>query len=512
MFIGTDTFAYALLASLFVMCGTYLSLADISQVPTVLKMLAAKPSDPLKLDMTVTALPQFFQLALYCVCNGIFLAYYYGVGSTAGVTVNYKYVWMSSTFWLFSAAWLFDMIAAAIHNNSRWGNTIYRKLSTEEFGTYSRIYDRFNYVFAVLVLVAQLVMSMLCLYMFTTAQATSVVQTMLVVTAAILIFQIILEATRVFLNAGKYATTASTNYQALVNNGAFRIKNVKINLDLLNKQEGKTVKFGPTGAQAFPANNEHVALLHHIEDRIASEGHKYSLGIKDYAVIQNGRENDFIVLKREDAAALLASDKTSSLQRIKYGLLGGKKGSDEMGGSGNPALESYLATDTVPLLSQISSEEPCYLRFTNHVCGYGIGNGAWYNFSASLPYVYTLYMLAYNIYSFRDGGSGLLFTILTSCLAFFISRVTFDGNWFQLLIYNQVLGLTAIVYPAEVRSSNKFLMQTDIIDSLSNNSLQLTSTAMGDTYDAQLTTWFSFATSVAFLIMTVVILGRKTVV
>jgi hypothetical protein len=482
MFVGTSPFAYAVLAGLVVIAALYFSYVNIFHTlrivlkrPEVVVDSADKGN---KRGDVVICTIQLAAIAVACTAVSTWFV-------QAAPTQVHQEMWLLTCAYLFLYVSFVDNLSSWFYNGTKGAGINW--LFSKWYADPERAVAIFNTATAYCSLLVQLSAAVAYLYLYPD-QSSTTMRSILSTTCALLFVILLFQFAKVYMvDSGKIKSSAL--YTALQENGAMRIKNIQVAADL-SKLEGKTVKFAQTGNQTFPANDPDIAVLHHIEQQVLTKGPQYGLSVKNYAAIQKGNDNDFLVLRQEDAAELLAADPQAYTQNPKYGMLGGSAS----------GFHTELGNKKVILLSKLSdSAESMYKPFSSHVSGFGVGWAASHGFSAWFPYLYTLFLLAYNIFTFRDGGVGLLYTSLTCLPALYMSWIGRHGQWFQLFALNQLVGISLVVYP--YWNTGKYIMQTSIIGSTSNNSLQLTSVAMDNNYDAEFTGYFAFANACLFFIL-----------
>jgi hypothetical protein len=76
-----------------------------------------------------------------------------------------------------------------------------------------------------------------------------------------------------------------------------------------------------------------------------------------------------------------------------------------------------------------------------------------------------------------------------------------DGQWFQLFAWNQLLMAPAAIYPQLAQNTNLYLMNTTIMNDNTTSVLQQPYyTSIGESLDAQFTAYVAFSSAVVFFI------------
>jgi hypothetical protein len=513
MFLGPSPPLYTLLAGVFIILGIYTSLVDLAALRNAAKDILYTPKgiETMGWKTKLTLVPVALACGWFAYAVGV-TSWWYNQTTTVR---NFKAIWLISPLYIYMSVCFLHLM----DHLSAWASV--KAMLDRTVPGASDMMKRYRlgangwaftlYAFSVLALSTHILMSIMCLYYFTggVEQPSSTTRSFTVATGAILLAILMIEMV-IVLRLKRGTTVASNFYEGLAQNGAMRLKGVQLKQDL-SKLEGKTVKFGPTGDQLFPASDPNVAMMHHIEQQVLAKGPQYGLSVKNYAVVQNGFENDYLVLSQEMAAKMLSQDPISHVDRIKYGMMGYDDFKYEftagpLTGKEAAKVNYFLAYRPTSggLLHRSYGGEPPILRFTDHVCGNGYGYGIWYNYSCWLGYLFTLYMLTINIQVYRDGGTGLVYTIIGCLPALFMSMFGLDGQWFQLFAWNQLLAPPVAIYPEVAQNTNLYLMNKTIMDDNSTASLQNPyAPTIGDTYDAQFTGYFAFASACVFLIATI---------
>ena len=530
MFLGNSVFLYGFLGGLVVLAAITMSLVDIKG--TLLSVKYTRPT-PASLDSYIG-----FELSgsTLLLASG-WLAFSLGIGYSwwvgiAGADRNFKVVYLISVLTTYAAVCFVDILThwSVMYRfrqaGVRFGYYFLGVPLEEEMTTTSKAQltyslAAFNYAVMWGALAIHVAIGVACIYIefptTSTLQPYSVFQSVTAAGGGVVLLILFLQAFKV---GGSNKASLRSLYKGLVDSGqVMNIKNVKINTDL-SKFEGKTTKFAQVGNQAHPLDEPAVTLVKHIEDRVLKEGKPYGLGLHNYAIVQHGHDNDFLVLDQSMAAGLLSEDPVSRIHRAKYGLLGKKPKNEDDATDGlsakvNAVLEGRNKEtkwkSQVGLLNRLYVEEPAYVRMYHHVCGFGLGFGAWYNLSAWFPWVFTLYTLTLNIQVLRDGGAGALLSWLTALIPLLLSEFGYNGGWAQVHAWGQMLGTAIAIFPVYLPTGQKYIMTPAVIlDSVTPCLQHPELDAIGKSYDAQFTSGLAISTAILFAIMSTLFLGFRT--
>lgn len=548
MFLGASPFTYAFLEGLVVLAAIIMSLVDLYQT-SVLRIRMMQANSYANIDQStaveISSVPLLFYMAWIAAATGIG---YYWFNGVALADRNFKVIYLISVLSIYLAPATMDLFThmryiqllqrgglRARNAGTKVINFMgkaagYKNLAGETIedvalGTTqksetnnpadpvepARDYATINYVAQMAALAAHTIMGVACINIGFNGganQPVSNVQVATSVNGGLILMLLFIEGGRVYGSKGAWGKSTRELYKAMIDANHWVIKDISIAPDL-SKFSGQTVKLAQTGDATYPADDPMVALAKHIESRVAREGHSYGLSVKNYAAIQDGFSNKFLITTQQKAATLLSQDAPSKIHRAKYGLLAPATESEAK----EPNTRDQNVDDIlkkraqqmplVPILNRMYHNEPACLRFYHAVCGFGIGYGNWFNLSNWFPWVFLLYVYTINIQVLRDGGAGAAMTWITMVPTLLLSWYGYDGQWPQLNSLGQLYGVGFIIFTTYLGASNqKYIMSSAVIGDDTAGCLQdVTCATIGDDWDAQFTAYFSLCTSIVFVLL-----------
>jgi hypothetical protein len=306
-----------------------------------------------------------------------------------------------------------------------------------------------------------------------------------------------------FLQLGlvyKYNVTSSGRLLAVTDaNGTVLSTAAPLKLDSDSIKLGSSLKplqFGPTGDKLFDASVPEHRFLLEIERKVRTDGAKYGLSLKNYAVLQVGDENRYLVLTKEDANSIARLDPVAHITRAKYGLLG-------FADSNTPLLQDETMKQAL-IARRVVRETPLAVFYKHNVMGFGVGNGTW----IALPYWFNwlIFMmdLAVGCFVYRDAGVSVAIAFITTLPALFIGLLGPENGTFQLLAYNKVFGWGVIVLAYYILPTGmKYVMASTIMEQKTYTWLQYYTNYANQAEDVATAvfTWVFFANVAAYMAM-----------
>lgn len=271
----------------------------------------------------------------------------------------------------------------------------------------------------------------------------------------------------------------------------------------------RPLQFGPTGSTTYNASSPDYAILNAIDKKVAESGAKYGLSIKNYAVLQEGESNNYLILKKEHAASFLSMDSTSDVGRTKYGLLGNHKPGGIV--AVDDALKETLqgvstaaptSDQYVPHWGKYNVVYPNMIQYHRGIMGYGVGAATWLPIPGWFVYLFFLADLAVGCQIFRDAGVSVAVAMITIVPTLLAGLLGPENGMFSLMAFNKVYGVGVILASKFIYPSNEYVLDTDIMHNTAHAWLQNSAfVSPGEAGEFQYLSWFLFSNVCAFMIM-----------